>query len=420
MDAAFSKLLEVTLMSSVIAAVILLLRAVCPRLPRGLSAAMWAVLGARLLLPFSVETEVRLLTVPKRTVPAAVGYVTDSGVSASHIACVVWLLGAAACLFYMLLSWLLLRRRTREGIPDESGALLCDRIPAPFVMGVFRPRVCLPSGISQEDKRFVLLHEQSHIARHDNVWKPLGFLAVCLHWFNPLVWLAFRAFSQDIETACDAHATRGMSAGEKKQYALALVRCSVSSPLLSACPVAFAETSVKRRVRQLLSNRRTPVILSVLVGVLALCVTVFCFTVPKAEGKAQDKEPAVQPVTTIAPTEKPTQPPTRATEPETAPATAPATEPETDAPTEPPAPEADDGAEEQESEVSAYADEETDGGDYAEKIQALVEIEAFDIPPIENPFESSAQGSARSQPQESAGIVPWEDSAAQWDIAQTY
>ena len=230
------------------------------------------------------------------------------------------------------------------------------------------------------------------------------------------MWLAFRAFSQDIESACDAHATRGMSAGEKKQYALALVRCSVSSPLLSACPVAFAETSMKHRVRQLLSNRGTPVILSVLVGMLALCVTVFCFTVPKAEGKAQDKEPAVQPVTTIAPTEKPTQPPTKATEPETAPAT----EPETDAPTELPAPEADYSAEEQEAEVSAYADEETDSDDFVDKVQALVEIGAFDIPPIENPLESSAQGNARSQPQESARIVPWEDSAAQWDIAQTY
>lgn len=351
MDAIFAKLLEISIYGSVMPALILLLRGIFRGISRRVLFLLWAVAAARLTLPFSFETEFRVLTAPKQHIPEAVNRAAafESGVSAMHIAAAVWLCGAAVCVMYMLFSILLLKKQTRECAADTSGVLLCDRIPAPFVLGIVNPRIFLPSDIAQEDKRYVLLHEQGHIARHDNIWKPLGFLVVCAHWFNPLVWVAFWAFSQDIEIACDSLVTRTMSTKDRKRYATALLNCSAKSRMLSACPVAFSETSVKQRIKRVLANKKAPVIVTVVVAVLVPGMAVYLFTAPKSA--AVNTQPSSVKQTNVAvaqPASEATQPP-----PQTP------SKPTAQAPAKPPAEPA--TAEEQEA---AYADEPENYGNY--------------------------------------------------------
>ncbi|MBR3691075.1 MAG: hypothetical protein IKL89_00030 [Clostridia bacterium] len=281
----FLALLNLALSAGWLAIAILLLRLIFPRLPKGIRMGMWALLGLRLCLPVSFESvlslipsretlppEILLSPAPKiesgiPAINAAVNPIISEALAPElgnsvnpmqvvlYVAGVIWVIGAAAMLLYGAISWLRLRWRVRISLPYGADAQLCDDIDTPFILGILRPRIYLPSGLSEKDVQPVLLHERAHLSRGDHIWKPLGFLLLSVYWFHPLFWLAFQAFARDIEYACDERVIRNMDIAARKSYSEALLAASVRRYSL-ACPLAFGETDVKGRLKAVLSYKK--------------------------------------------------------------------------------------------------------------------------------------------------------------------
>ena len=329
MEAMFLTLLNMSLTASYLVAVVLLLRLVLRRAPRGLLCLLWAMVGIRLVLPFSPESILSLiprrtviseqvlltpapsLSVPIEATPALPSTaptlpsvlpqsapVAKASLTLGEIAAVVWLLGAAALASYALISYILIARRVRESTPRPDGSRLCDRIATPFILGVVRPRIYLPATLSEQDTVYVLAHERAHLRRLDHWWKPLGFAILIMHWFNPVLWIAYLLLCRDIELACDERVIRDMGAGCKQPYSEALLRCSIDSSRvtrarIAACPLAFGEVSVKQRIRSVLHYKK-PTLWILLALAVALSVTAICFLTDPVQDDEQPDEPPAE------------------------------------------------------------------------------------------------------------------------------
>lgn len=207
------------------------LRLLLRRAPRWGLCLLWLPVGLRLVWPFSFGSALSLIPRAASHAPGAVlsggagAQGADAAGSVSGIApaaealeplgltnvlAALWLAGLAAMLLYAFLSWLRLRLLVREAVPAGDGKYICDRLRDPFILGLFRPRIYLPSDLSEPELGFVLAHERAHLRRRDHIWKPLGWLLLSVHWFNPLVWLAYALFCRDVEYACDESVVGGL------------------------------------------------------------------------------------------------------------------------------------------------------------------------------------------------------------------
>lgn len=162
-------------------------------------------------------------------------YSADPMQIVTYAASVIWLVGVAVMLIYMAASCIAIHLRVRESVAAD-GTRICDRISAPFIFGVFRPRIYLPSDTDAEAARYIVAHEKAHIARRDHIWKPLGFMLLAVYWFNPLMWIAYILLCRDIESACDEKVISKFGDGAKVPYSRALLGCSARRRLVSACP----------------------------------------------------------------------------------------------------------------------------------------------------------------------------------------
>ena len=172
---------------------------------------------------------------------------------------------------YTLISWIKMRHRLAESIPDGDNVYLSDTITSPFVFGILKPKIYLPYGLEDDERRWVLLHEQSHIARKDYIVKPIFWLAVMIHWMNPLVWIAWFAFSRDLELACDERATASMNGNEKWNYSNTLLALAAEKRTFE-CPVAFSNNGVRQRIERILKYKQLPkVIIGIVIAVLMVC-----------------------------------------------------------------------------------------------------------------------------------------------------
>lgn len=313
MQEVFLEIFNLAVSAGWLAIAVLLLRLLFPRLPKGIRMGMWALMGLRLCLPFSLESVLSLIpsreTLPPEILISAAPAI-DSGIPAvnevinpvisgalaptaeagvnpmqvvMYAAGVIWLAGAAVLLLYAVISGILLRRRVRVAISYDKNTFLCDAIDTPFVFGIFRPRIYLPSGISEAEAEQVLLHERAHLARRDHIWKPLGFLLLTVYWFHPVFWLAFRAFAKDIEYACDAKVIRDMDLAARKSYSEALLAAS-SRRFSLACPLAFGEEDVRGRLSAVLSYKKPAFWLSIVGIALCVCLTLGFMTDPVTAG----------------------------------------------------------------------------------------------------------------------------------------
>ena len=167
----------------------------------------------------------------------------------------LWVLGMVAMCAWALLSCRRVRKQIRESIPDGE-VWLCDRISSPFIFGLFRPKIYLPSDLPESARTHVIAHERAHLSRRDHWWKPLGFGLLTVNWFNPALWLAYILLCRDIELACDERVIQRFTAEEKKAYSAALLRCSINSHRITACPLAFGEVGVKQRIKSVLHYKR--------------------------------------------------------------------------------------------------------------------------------------------------------------------
>jgi len=306
MDAVFLKLLNMSITASWLCLAVLLVRLLLKKAPKALSCALWALVGLRLVLPFSLESVLSLvpsaeplpedmLLSPAPTINSGIPVINEvvnpviSGSLAPNpgdsvnpmqvittVAGYLWVIGMVAMLLYTLISYLRVKGKVAEAALVEGNIYECDHIDTPFILGVIRPRIYLPSAMSEGDRAFVIAHEQAHLRRLDHVWKPLGFVLLTVYWFNPLLWLGYILLCRDIELACDEKVIKELGTDIKKQYSEALINCSVPRRAISACPLAFGEVGVKGRIKSVL-NYKKPAFWIILVAVIALIVTGVCF-----------------------------------------------------------------------------------------------------------------------------------------------
>lgn len=211
--------------------------------------------------------------------------VTDTTVSEKNVsflkgisffASVLWPLGILGMLLYGSISYLRIRKKTKEAVYLRDTIWLCDRVASPFILGMFRPRIILPSTIQPEEAEHVVAHEQAHLKRLDHFWKPLGFLLLSVYWFNPVLWIAYIFLCKDIELACDERVIRDMDTEEIKSYSSTLLNYSISRKMISVCPLAFGEVHIKKRIKNVLHYKR-PAFWVILLAVVS-CITVgVCF-----------------------------------------------------------------------------------------------------------------------------------------------
>ena len=307
MAAVFLKLLNLSISASWLVLAVLVLRLVSKRSPKWMNVLLWGIVALRLVLPFSVESALSLIPSAETVSPAAVQFdpaptitsgvsVIDNAVNPSlseHFSAVptasvnplyvwteiagwVWLIGLGAMLLYALVSYLRLRRRVSVSLPIQDHIYLCDAISSPFILGVVKPHIYLPSGLDEVQRQNVLSHERAHLARRDHWWKPLGFALLAVYWFNPVLWLAYALLCRDIELACDERVIRTMDESAVKTYSTVLLACSMLRKAAITCPLAFGEVGVKERVKNALHYKKPA--FRVVAASVAVCVVVaVCF-----------------------------------------------------------------------------------------------------------------------------------------------
>ena len=320
MQSIFLELVRLSLTGSLFAAAVMLVRLAFRKAPKWLFCILWGVVALRLVCPVSIESKVSL--VPDRLATGQIitnvgneyigevdiiyesnagysnaveagrqpvysgdGYyvVTEKdsleapktvGQTVYPVLSWIWVTGMVLMLTYTAVSYLLLRRRMEEATRLRDNIWQCEQVDSPFVLGFIKPRICLPYAIAEADMANVIAHEQAHIRRKDHWWKPIGFLLLSVHWFNPVLWLAYILLCRDIEAACDERVIRHMEKDEMRAYSTALLHCSIHRRRIAACPLAFGETGVKERIRHVMNYKKPAfwIVLLALAASTAVCV----------------------------------------------------------------------------------------------------------------------------------------------------
>lgn len=321
MDAVFLKLLNMSITAGWIILAVFVLRLLLRRMPKRFICALWAVAAVRLVCPLSFESAFSLIPSAETVSPEVVRYekepAIDSGVPVINdvlnpivrdnftrtpgasvnplqvwvwAASVVWAVGLAAMLGYAAVSYLRIRKQVQESVPlwdklDKMDNIrLCDTVQSPFILGIVRPQIYLPSGMDEEQMSSVLAHERVHLRRGDHIWKPFAFLLLSVYWFHPLVWAAYILFCRDMELACDERAVMDMDFDGKKAYCQALLACSMPKRVMLSHPLAFGEGRVKQRVKLVLHYRKPAFWVMAAAAILCAAVAVCFLTDPRKDG----------------------------------------------------------------------------------------------------------------------------------------
>lgn len=210
-----------------------------------------------------------------------------------HFIPYIWAAGAALMFVGALIRYFLLIRRLQGIDADENGIYYSDKVDTPFILGVIFPKIYLPDGIKESEKEYILAHEQAHIHRLDYLWKPTGFMILCLHWFNPLVWAAFRLFCKDIELACDERVVRDYSQEKRKAYSHTLVNFSVQQKILNYLPLGFGNSEVKERVVNVLSYKKPAFWVIMICIIVTMGISVFLMTSPVSSKENTEQKNSV-------------------------------------------------------------------------------------------------------------------------------
>ncbi|MBR6537572.1 MAG: hypothetical protein IKT67_10260 [Lachnospiraceae bacterium] len=327
MEKVFVEVLNMGLTATWVVLAVLAVRALCHKAPKSLIVGLWALVGLRLVCPFLAESILSLIPSAEIVSPEillaerpsihtgvtmlnstvnpylsehlAPGYSVSGaptpGASANpmqiiaFVASIVWIAGMVIMFAYSITSYLWLRHKVKVSLCYRDNIYFCDGIATPFVFGVIKPRIYLPSGMSEAQMDSVIAHETAHLKRKDHWWKTIAFFLLSVYWFHPLLWISYLLFSRDMERACDERVVREMETEARKNYAEALVACSLQKRMMLACPLAFGEVGVKNRVKSVL-NYKKPAFWIVAVTVVAGIAVAICFlTNPISESKESDR-----------------------------------------------------------------------------------------------------------------------------------
>lgn len=325
MEGFLAELFNMSLTASYLVVVVCLVRFLLRKAPKWIRMILWGMVGIRLLLPIRLEsvfslvprimtsqttdTTGQLNEVVNQTAggvvqgmpepEAGAGFVssvtgvmlqTSPEIPWTGILLAVWAAGAFLMLAYCAFSYMRLSLHMREAVKcNGEGAAVyqSEKVDSPFVLGIVSPRIYIPFSMKGEERQCVIAHEKAHISRKDHLIKPFAFLLLALHWFNPFIWIAYILLCRDIELACDEKAIRVLGEVQKKVYSQALLKCSVSRRSIAVCPVAFGETGVKERIKNVLHYKK-PAFWIVIVSLLLCAVVAVCFlTNPRQEGERE-------------------------------------------------------------------------------------------------------------------------------------
>lgn len=306
MNELFLKIINMSISAGWLVLAVLILRLVLKKAPKWVNVLLWGIVAVRLICPFSIESALSLIP-SAETIPMNIEMdaapVIDSGInvvnnvlnpviSASFtpnpatsanplqiwilLALILWIFGMVALLVYTVISYRRLRRKVDTAVLYKDNIFQSENIVSPFVLGIVRPGIYLPFHMDERALEHVVAHEQAHICRKDHWWKPLGFLLLTIHWFNPLMWIAYVLLCKDIELACDEKVIKDLGNEQRADYALALVACSMNRRMIAACPLAFGEAGVKDRVRSVM-NYKKPAFRIVIAAVVICAVVALCF-----------------------------------------------------------------------------------------------------------------------------------------------
>ncbi|MBR2043464.1 MAG: M56 family metallopeptidase [Clostridia bacterium] len=311
MSEVFLKIVNMSVSASWIVLAILLLRLLLKKAPKWITVLLWGVVAIRLICPFSIESVMSLIPSAETVSPSVLiseaeintGFETIDNVINPVISeatttigtekavntfklfilifSKVWLIGIVILLVYTFISYWRVRRKVRTAVLLRDNVYQSEAVVSPFVLGVIKPKIYIPFNMGKQDEKLVIAHEQAHIKRKDHWWKPLGFLILTLHWFNPLMWLGYVLLCRDIEIACDEKVVKELTNEQRADYSQALLTCSVNRRMIAACPLAFGEVGIKERVKSVL-NYKKPAFWIIVVSVIAIVITSICLlTNPK-------------------------------------------------------------------------------------------------------------------------------------------
>ena len=306
MSELFLKIVNMSISASWVVIAVLTLRFCLKKAPKWVNVLLWGIVAVRMVFPFSIESVLSLIPSAETISPTimmeqspsvqtgvpALNHVINPVISGSFtpapgasanplqiwipVLAGIWLFGIAALFLYSAVSYWRLRRKVCEAVILRGNIYQSEKVCSPFVLGIIRPKIYLPYHMDSREMDHVIAHEQTHICRRDHWWKPLGFLLLTIHWFNPLMWLSYVLLCRDIELACDEKVIRKMSNEQRADYTQALVACSVDRRLITACPLAFGEIGVKERVKSVM-NYKKPAFWIVLASVIVCAVIAVCF-----------------------------------------------------------------------------------------------------------------------------------------------
>ena len=313
MNELFLKIINMSISASWLVLAVLILRFVLKKAPKWINVLLWGIVAIRLICPFSFESTLSLIP-SAETIPLNIGMDTtptiNSGISAINNAVnpiisqsntpmagasvnllqitigiyeYIWIFGMIALALYTAISYWRLRRKVDTAVRYKDNIFQSENVSFPFVLGIIKPRIYLPFKMNGQYLEHVVAHEQAHVCRKDHWWKPLGFLLLMIHWFNPLMWLAYVLLCRDIELACDEKVIKELGNEQRGDYTQALVACSVNRRMIAACPLAFGEVSVKERVKSVM-NYKKPAFWVIIISVIVCVSVAVCFlTNPKQD-----------------------------------------------------------------------------------------------------------------------------------------
>ena len=336
----FLSLLNLSITASYIALAAIILRLLLKRNPKWITCLLWALVAVKLLVPFSFESRLSLVpdtapvkvNAPASSVSASADTSTlqtpvidrgdtpdipvtpvtpitpdksedtpaqdnspvisdtttenaqkENNTNIYSVLSYIWIGGAVCMLLYSVVSYLRIKKKVQASIRTNKNIYICDDISTPFILGIIKPRIYLPSALAGDELEYIVNHEKAHLKRCDHLWKPLGFVLLSLHWFNPLMWISYILLCRDIELACDEKVLKNMGANTKKHYSETLLTFSTERKLVSACPLAFGEVGVKGRIKNILNYKKPAFWVTILSLFLCLAIGICFLTNPVSE-----------------------------------------------------------------------------------------------------------------------------------------
>ena len=313
MNELFLKIINMSISASWLVLAVLILRFVLKKAPKWINVLLWGIVAIRLICPFSFESTLSLIP-SAETIPLNIGMdstpTINSGISAINNAVnpiisqsntpmagasinplqitigiyeYIWIFGMIALALYTAISYWRLHRKVDTAVRYKDNIFQSENVSSPFVFGIIKPRIYLPFKMNGQDLEHVVAHEHAHIRRKDHWWKPFGFLLLTIHWFNPLMWMAYVLLCRDIELACDEKVIKELGNEQRGDYTQALVACSVNRRMIAACPLTFGEVGVKERVKSVM-NYKKPALWVIIIAVIVCVGVAVCFlTNPKQD-----------------------------------------------------------------------------------------------------------------------------------------